>query len=64
MGEQVKAKIKLLTVHGLAERLDVHPSWVYRQLRQKGSDVIPHYRAGKYRRFEWEKVLDWMEAQG
>jgi excisionase family DNA binding protein len=54
---------KLLTVDQLAEKLQVKKGWVYGQLRKKGPKGIPHYKAGKYRRFQWDKVLAWMESQ-
>ena len=59
----LKESEKLLTVEQLAERLQTKKGWVYSQLRKKGPKAIPHYRAGKYRRFQWEKVLEWMEAR-
>ncbi|MBT3368125.1 MAG: helix-turn-helix domain-containing protein [Nitrospina sp.] len=52
---------KLLTVKQLAERMQVKEGWVYRQIRL---GTIPVLRSGKYRRFQWEKVLQWMESQG
>ena len=46
---------KLLTVEGLAQALDVPKSWIYMKSR---SGLIPTFRAGKYLRFQLDKVLE------
>ncbi len=59
----VKDKQELLTVKELADFLKVPVSWVYARTRQKGPDAMPCIRAGKYRRFLKDAVLDWLEIQ-
>ena len=49
-----------LTLPELCDRLKVKPSWVYRQVREKN---IPYRRAGKYLRFQWSAIDDWMQRQ-
>ena len=53
----------LLSVEELAGKLNVHKSWVYSRTRQTGPNTIPRVRLGKYVRFEWEKVQEWIERQ-
>jgi hypothetical protein len=50
----------LLTVDELADALKVKKSWVYGKTRETGPDAMPRIRAGKYLRFEYEPVLDWL----
>ncbi|MDH4205622.1 MAG: helix-turn-helix domain-containing protein [Desulfobacteraceae bacterium] len=54
---------KLIGVNELAEILGVPPSWVYARTRLKGSDSIPCLRVGKYLKFEFDKVMDWLKSQ-
>ena len=54
---------KLLTPNELANELSVHLSWIYHRTRQKGAGRIPHYRAGKYCRFDLQEVLMWLQNQ-
>ena len=44
--------VDLVTVPELARRLHVKPSWVYERTRRRGQDRIPHFRLGKYVRFD------------
>jgi excisionase family DNA binding protein len=53
----------LLTVDELAEGLRVKNSWVYGQTRKNGPGSIPRIRVGKYLRFEWHKVKEWLRKQ-
>ena len=53
----------LLSVGELAEKLNVPVSWVYSRTRETGPGTIPRVRLGKYVRFEWEKVKEWIERQ-
>lgn len=53
----------LLSVDELSEKLNVPKSWVYARTRQTGPGVIPRTRLGKYVRFDWEKVKEWIERQ-
>jgi hypothetical protein len=54
---------KLIGVNKLAEVLGVRPSWVYARTRLKGPDSIPCLRVGKYLKFEFDKVMDWLKSQ-
>lgn len=48
---------RLVTPHEMAEILKVPVSWIYRQTMMTGTDSIPRIKAGKYVRFEPEKVI-------
>ena len=54
---------KLIGVNELAEVLGVPPSWVYACTRLKGPDSIPCLRVGKYLKFEFDEVMDWLKSQ-
>lgn len=51
---------RLLTALEVAERLSVPESWVREQTR---AGSIPCVRLGRYRRYEWEAVVAWLEGQ-
>jgi hypothetical protein len=55
---------ELLTPAELAERLKVRVSWVREQTRQRAKvrnkAPLPCIRLGKYRRFSWVAVCEWM----
>src|SRR3984893_10407690 len=48
---------QILTPSQVAERLQVKPSWVYEQTRERAevrnSDPLPHIKMGRYLRFDW-----------
>lgn len=56
---------EILTPEQLAQRLQVKPSWVYEQTRDRAgsrsSDPLPHIKMGRYLRFDWCDVLAWLE---
>ena len=56
---------EILTPHQLAERLQVKPSWVYEQTRERtgvrDADTLPHIKMGRYLRFDWVDVVGWLE---
>lgn len=52
-----------LTVDELAETLRVPKSWIYSRTRETGPNAMPRIKAGKYVRFELEKVMDWLKEQ-
>lgn len=56
-------KSELLTVHQVAELLQVPASWVYGRMRKRSIERLPAYRLGKYWRFERSEVLTWVESQ-
>ena len=51
---------RLLTASEVAERLSVPESWVRAETR---AGRIPHLALGRYKRYEWEAVADWLEDQ-
>ena len=51
---------RLLTVHEVADLLQVPVSWVYGRTRRRSTERLPGYRLGKYWRFEKTEVLDWV----
>jgi predicted DNA-binding transcriptional regulator AlpA len=55
----------ILTPDQLAQRLQVKPSWVYEQTRDRAgirsSDPLPHIKMGRYLRFDWCDVLAWLK---
>jgi excisionase family DNA binding protein len=53
----------LLTVHDVAEMLQVPVSWVYGRMRKRSVERLPGYRIGKYWRFRQAEVLAWVESQ-
>jgi len=63
----VAGPIEILTPQQLAVRLQVKPSWVYEQTRNRSgvrnSDPLPHIKMGLYLRFDWRDVLAWLERQ-
>ena len=54
----------LLTPDELAERLKVPKSWVFEQTRLRAKVrnkmPLPCLRLGKYLRFSWKQVSEWM----
>lgn len=53
----------ILTPEELAARLKVSKSWAYEQTRSRRwarGDSIPCLRIGKYVRFDWTKVVEWL----
>ncbi len=53
---------QFLTVSEVAAVLKVPVSWVYERTRRSGSDRIPHIKLGKYLRFRWAAVRQWLEG--
>lgn len=45
----------LITAKQVAERLGVKVSWVYAQTR---AGKLPHYKLGKYRKYDGEEVFE------
>ncbi len=54
---------ELLTVDELSTKLKVPKSWIYSRTRQIGPGTIPRIKVGKYIRFEFEQVLDYLNAK-
>lgn len=53
---------ELLTVSEIASALKVPVSWVYERTRRAGAERIPHIKLGKYIRFRWPAVCEWLES--
>lgn len=53
---------QLLTVAEVATALKVPISWIYERTRRSGGERIPHIRLGKYLRFRWSAVREWLET--
>ena len=51
---------RLLTASEVAERLSVPETWVRAETR---AGRLPHLELGRYRRYDWEAVVVWLEAQ-
>ncbi len=50
----------LIGINEMAEKLDVPVSWLYSRTR---TNEIPHYRVGKYRKFNESEVFEWLKLQ-
>jgi excisionase family DNA binding protein len=62
-GAEITAEGHLLTVHDVAELLQVSASWIYSRTRRRSLQRLPGYRLGKYWRFRQSEVLAWIERQ-
>ena len=51
---------ELITVQDLAKRLNVPVSWIYQRTR-RGQHRIPHIKLGKYVRFNWLQVIQFLQ---
>jgi excisionase family DNA binding protein len=54
---------KLMGVQEIAKKLSVPPSWIYARTRLIGPKQIPHLKLGKYRRFRFRDVIEWLEEK-
>lgn len=57
----------ILTPEQLAKRLQVGVCWVYEKSRSRGKHggkPLPVLRMGRYLRFAWPDVVEWMRAGG
>lgn len=57
----------ILTPAQLAKRLQVKVSWIYESTRGRGrfgGPPLPVLRAGKYLRFSWPDVIEWLRKNG
>jgi excisionase family DNA binding protein len=52
----------ILTPEELAERLKVKRIWIFEMTRQRQRNPIPHYKVGRYLRFNWKDVGAWLES--
>jgi excisionase family DNA binding protein len=60
--EEYRHDGRLMTVHEVAELLQVPSSWVYEHTRQRCLNRLPGIRLGKYWRFERADILRWIDA--
>lgn len=58
---------EILTPKEVAARLKVPVSWLYEQTRNRGRlrsrDALPHRKMGRYLRFVWSEVVQWLDRQ-
>jgi predicted DNA-binding transcriptional regulator AlpA len=52
----------ILTPAELATRLKVKPGWIYEQMRPTRKNPLPHMRAGRFLRFSWTAICQWMQG--
>lgn len=52
----------ILTPEELAQRLKVRTTWIYNKMRERGPNQLPHFRCGRYLRFNWTEVSAWLQA--
>ena len=50
----------LIGINSMAKKLDVPKSWLYFRTR---TNEIPHYKIGKYVRFDEAEVWEWIKKQ-
>ena len=53
----------ILTPEELAARLKVRKSWVYEQTRSRNRNPLPRLNMGRYLRFDWSKVVEWLTQE-
>lgn len=61
--EQLAEGADLIGVDQLARKLGVPKSWVYRQCRLHKKTGFPVEKAGKYNKFDYQKVRRWMNQR-
>jgi excisionase family DNA binding protein len=54
---------ELITISELSQKLKVPVSWLYSRTRERGEGTIPLVRVGKYLRFKYEDVTDWLREK-
>jgi excisionase family DNA binding protein len=54
----METPMKLMSPRGLAVALDLPLSWIYAQAER---GALPHYKCGKYLRFELGEVEAWLQ---
>ena len=55
--------LQILTLAELAERLKVSERWVYEKSRRRFQNPLPTIRIGRYLRFDWIRVSEWLREQ-
>ncbi len=54
---------KLLTVEQIAEMWQLPRSWIYERTRRRGLEQLPHFKLGKYLRFEETAVRQFLDQR-
>ncbi len=54
---------RLLTVEEVAEMWQLPRSWIYERTRRRGLEQLPHFKLGKYLRFEEQAVEEFLERR-
>ena len=54
---------ELITISELSQKLKVPVSWIYTRTRQRGENPIPVTKVGKYLRFNYDEVTDWLQGK-
>jgi excisionase family DNA binding protein len=49
-----------LTIEEMAETLKVPKSSLYSRTKETGPGAIPRLKVGKYLRFDYQAVMDWL----
>ena len=52
----------ILTPDELAQRLKTSRGWASAMTRKRQRNPIPHYKVGRYIRFSWKDVSEWLEG--
>jgi predicted DNA-binding transcriptional regulator AlpA len=52
--------MEILTPEEVAKRLKVSVRWVYEKRRPRAKNPIPCLPMGRYIRFDWNRVLEWL----
>ncbi len=63
MTESGNGRRRLLTVEQIAELWQLPRSWIYERTRRRGLEQLPHFKLGKYLRFEEKAVEEFLERQ-
>lgn len=53
----------IITPEEVAARLKVPESWVYEKTRARCRNPIPCLRLGRYIRFDWNAVVNWLSVE-
>jgi hypothetical protein len=55
----------IFTPEELVARLKVRKTWVYEQTRSRNRNqhLLPCLRLGRYIRFDWTKVVEWLTQE-
>jgi excisionase family DNA binding protein len=53
---------EILTPTELAKRLKVNKTWIYERMRQRRGNPLPCFKTGRYLRFYWADICEWLES--